>query len=74
MADTDQTTGAAKQAVRITPEDEQLLVDLLAAYKQARRIGKFFGMLVVGSLGFIVLLFQAWEAFKGFFTSKLGSP
>ena len=68
MADGDPNTFAPKSNMRITDEDEQILIDMLSAYKAARRAGRFVAVCVVGLLGFIVLVSQAWDAVK----AKLG--
>lgn len=68
MADSDPTISAPKSNMRITDEDEQILIDMLSAYKMARKAGKFFAVCIVGVLSFIVLVSQAWDAVK----AKLG--
>lgn len=68
MASGNPSTEDEKSHMRISDEDEQILIDMLSAYKVARKAGKFVAMLIVGLLGFIVLLSQAWDAVK----AKLG--
>lgn len=53
-------------------EEKQLIHDFLAVYKRSLKMGKFFGMVVVAVLGFVVLLSQAWDAVKNLFV-KLGA-
>jgi hypothetical protein len=64
MADGDPKTSLPKSNMRITDEDEQILIDMLSAYKMVRKAGKFVAVCVVGLLGFIVLVSQAWDAVK----------
>lgn len=48
----------------LTPEQQASLVELVEAYRIAKKAGKFIGILFMGLLGFIVLLSQAWDAIK----------
>ena len=61
-------SNAPRSEMQITADDEQLLIDLLSAYKFIRRAGKLVALCAVGLLSFIVLLNQAWDAVHGWFT------
>jgi hypothetical protein len=48
----------------LTPEEEETLKELAGAYQTAKRAGKAVAVALVGILGFVVLLSQAWEVVK----------
>ena len=48
--------------------DDELLKELVGAYRTAKSAGRFIGISLVGVLGFIVLVSQAWDIIK----AKLG--
>ncbi len=44
--------------------DDELLKELVGAYRTAKTGGKFLAFVLIGFLSFIVLLSQAWDIVK----------